>query len=69
VTKEEFIAGYCTRSGITREQFDARQVALPCTCDYENCAGWAAVPNDSDLIRSHMDLYAPDEATREAAIG
>ncbi len=41
MTKEEFIEGYCERSGVTYEflQFHGRS-AEPCDCDYEGCEGW-----------------------------
>lgn len=57
MTKEEFIAGYCARSGISRATFDACRKALPCACGADECLGWAAVGRDME--ETHMELYAP----------
>lgn len=62
MTKDQFIDGYCERSGIAREWFDAQLVALPCACDYEGCQGWATIRNDPDQIRHHMEFFAPPAA-------
>lgn len=57
MTKEEFTGSYCMRSGITREFFDHNLVVLSCSCDYEDCNGWAAVCNDRLSIESHEGIY------------
>lgn len=57
--KEEFEAGYCERSNITRFYYDKWFITLPCACDYEGCKGWAAVSKKDDFIKDHMELYAP----------
>ena len=62
MTKEEFEQGYCDRSNITREQYKEWFTTLQCACDYELCKGWAAVPNEPDIIKAHLELYAPKEA-------
>lgn len=62
MTKDEFIASYCERSGITRERFDRTDVALPCACQYEDCEGWAAVSNNALSIKNHTELYSPEPA-------
>lgn len=59
--KEEFEAGYCKRSNITKSSYDRWFVPLPCACDYEGCKGWAAVGKDKDLIKDHMELYTPKQ--------
>lgn len=41
MTKDEFIAGYCERSGITPETFDLYGKAVPCDCGEGVCQGWA----------------------------
>lgn len=40
MTRDEFIDGYCKRSGITREFFFANGDAVPCDCGEGSCAGW-----------------------------
>lgn len=62
MSKDEFIAGYCERSGITREDFDATEIALQCACGMSLCHGWSAVTNHPIPIRNHMELYAPQAA-------
>lgn len=59
MTKEEFIAGYCERSGVKWEEISVMQVALPCDCGDEGCNGWAMVSNNQSSILAHMELYAP----------
>lgn len=59
MTKDEFISGYCKRSGVTWDWLSVRKVALPCACGEDNCAGWAMVSNNEDSIKTHMELYAP----------
>jgi hypothetical protein len=63
LTKEEFITGYCRRSGISREKFDQRLVALPCQCDGDDCDGWAVVEQDLESQAVHRELYGPEEET------
>ena len=57
MTKEQFIDGYCKRSGITRGFYDSNFVALRCDCGEDNCSGWAAVGNNEEQIRRHLELY------------
>lgn len=59
MTKEEFEKGYCERSGITIEFYNKYKVTLPCACGEEDCEGWAAMSNDPELIKWHMQFYAP----------
>lgn len=61
MTKEEFIAGYCERSGVTWKYLSQRKVALPCECDSDLCEGWAMVSNNPASIETHMELYAPKQ--------
>lgn len=65
MTKDEFIEGYCRRSEITREAFDRDFVALPCNCEQDGCNGWAAIDNDEDSIKHHMEFSAPLQARLE----
>lgn len=63
MSKDEFIEGYCTRSGITWEWLsgpEGMRVALPCACSDEGCQGWAMVRNDPESIAVHTTLYGPD---------
>ena len=57
MNEEEFIKKYCYDSNISREFFDKHLVALPCSCGWERCKGWAAVSIDPDSIRRHKELY------------
>ena len=57
ITKQEFIGNYLDNSELLLEEFNKRRVVLPCNCDYAECQGWASVPNDPDLIKSHKELY------------
>lgn len=53
MTREEFVHGYCTRSGFPDYKLDGERVllgddwemlALPCRCEEEGCEGWAMIP-------------------------
>lgn len=59
MTKEEFVAQYCKRSGVTKEFIGQYKDALPCACGDESCEGWAMVGRDPGSIKVHMELYAP----------
>ena len=54
ITAEEFEAGYCARSGITRALYSARLITLP---DRTSPHGWAAVSRDPMAVRAHGDRY------------
>lgn len=43
LTREQFIAGFAGRAGLTRAEFDEQRVALPCECGEAVCQGWIAV--------------------------
>ncbi len=57
ISKDEFIASYCTKSGFSLDIFAKYFVALPCRCGDDSCHGWAAVSNDPWSIRIHAELY------------
>ena len=59
MTREEFIAGYCERSGVTWEWLSTSRNARPCNCREEGCDGWAMVSNDPEMIAVHDRLYNP----------
>jgi hypothetical protein len=40
MTRDEFIAGYCERSGVTWEWLSQRRTAIPCDCGEPECEGW-----------------------------
>ena len=61
MSKEDFEAMYCGRSNITRERYKQWFITLSCACDYKECKGWAAVHNSPDMIKDHLELYAPRE--------
>lgn len=58
MTKEEFIEGYAKRSNRTVDEILKVEIALPCSCDYEECNGWAMVSNNPESIKIHNELYA-----------
>ncbi|WP_428383671.1 hypothetical protein [Nevskia ramosa] len=66
MTAEEFTAGYCERSGITRAEFFAGKVVLPCACAEEGCNGWARVSDDQQDVALHMGMRAPQDITGPA---
>ena len=41
--KEEFIVGYCERSGVTWEELSQWAMVLPCDCEEDGCRGWVMV--------------------------
>ena len=47
VTRDEFIAGYCERSGLTWEWLQKYKAAVVCSCGEAVCHGWAMVPKDA----------------------
>lgn len=57
MTKEEFEEGYCKRSGISLDEYNKYEITLPCSCEDEDCEGWAAVSNNSLLIEAHKKFY------------
>ena len=59
MTKEEFERGYQVRSNITSDFYKECLVTLPCSCSDEGCNGWAAVTNNLDTIKTHIELYIP----------
>jgi hypothetical protein len=54
ITLEEFEATYCTRSKISREEYNQFFVSLPCCCNALSCKGWVAISNNPDDIEMHM---------------
>lgn len=54
--RETFIAGYCERSKITRETYDAHRIALPCDCGDPDCHGWASVSRDANTVLDHLGI-------------
>ena len=46
ITKDEFIAAYAARSGVTVEWLLQRRHVVPCDCGDSACMGWALVPLD-----------------------
>ena len=63
MTREEFIKGYCERSGITPTPNGARvgirrMFALPCSCGEEICEGWGMIPESQ--IHDHLCREAPE---------
>jgi len=44
--REEFIAAYAARSGVSVGWLAQHRHAVPCPCDEKECQGWAMVPLD-----------------------
>lgn len=68
MTRLEFIKKYCEHSEITEEWFHERNVALPCSCGWGGCHGWAAIScpaGNLDGVRSHVDHEGVLESLRE----
>lgn len=66
MTRDEFIDGYMTRSGIDPnlrlpDGYDVPgyipRIALPCACGEEQCEGWAMIANTPAEIATHRELY------------
>lgn len=50
MTRDEFIADYCERSGVTWEKLQACGLdAYPCLCDSWHCKGWQMTFTAPDL--------------------
>lgn len=62
LTEDQFIDGYCARSGVSREWLmgaEGMRAAMRCECSAEECEGWAMVRNDPLSIQTHLELYGP----------
>lgn len=57
-TREQFIKGYCERSGMSWESLSARRQVVPCECEEDICTGWAMVPKDEPAVPG-VPLAAP----------
>jgi hypothetical protein len=49
MTEDEFIDGYCARSGVSRGELASRRVAVPCDCGDPACPGWMMIPGPDML--------------------
>lgn len=56
----EFASGYAERSKITLEKFWQWFIVLPCRCDYEEGAHWAAIRRDDATICDHLAFHCPE---------
>ena len=63
MTKEEFETQYCENSGIEPELYHSAFLTLPCSCDYENCKGWAAVTRNPLVIAEHLSRNPLDTSS------
>lgn len=59
--KSAFIAEYIkdNPNGWNLTDLQFLTVILPCSCDYDNCRGWAAIPRNINLIDSHNTTQNP----------
>jgi hypothetical protein len=57
MTKEEFEQSYCNKSRLSKEEYDKHFVTMSCSCQYEECEGWAVVTNSPLAIEAHKRLY------------
>ena len=61
MTRDQFAADYCERSGMTvREALGYGRLFLECHCDASNCRGWQAatrgnVSCDPNVTASELD--------------
>lgn len=55
VDRQEFIADYCERSGVTWEWLSQYKKAIPCDCGDEACIGWAMV-NKDEIVNKNGEL-------------
>jgi hypothetical protein len=55
MTRDQFIAAYCERSGVMWNHLSQFMVALPCACGELGCNGWAMVLNDPLAIELHEE--------------
>lgn len=53
ITAQEFVKGYCERSGISKDEFYESQVPMP---DPTSPLGWAAVSNNHLSIKAHVNI-------------
>ena len=56
LTAEQFVKGYCERSGISLSEFYEAMVPMP---DPGSSSGWAAVSNNPLCVKAHVELYSP----------
>jgi hypothetical protein len=68
ITEEQFIEGYCARSGMSWEELKEGLVVLPCNCGDASCDGWAMVGNHPLNIQAHNELYNQNEDDDEEDI-
>jgi len=56
MTQDEFISGYCERSGVTWDWLSKHQKAIPCACGEDGCEGWMMVDNNElEIARADND--------------
>lgn len=53
MTRDEFIEFYRGNARLTREQYDKKFIAEPCTCGEGGCRGWASIYNEWREILRH----------------
>jgi hypothetical protein len=59
-TKEQFIKRYEENPEVP-ELFQKYKIALPCDCeDGGGPTHWAAVSRDPFMVKTHLELYAPE---------
>lgn len=63
ITKEEFENRYIEESEISQEFYNDEFITLPCTCDGEDCEGWAAISNNPLSLKGHNYLYNHEHET------
>ena len=50
MTREEFIAAYCERSGVSWDFLASWRKAVPCDCGSDLCEGWALIPLEFETV-------------------
>lgn len=63
---EEFERGYRERNGLSLKDYRRFKVTLPCTCDFIECNGWAAVSRTS--VAHQIEFCMDDEQLEQAML-
>lgn len=61
--KQDFIDGYCVRSGIAWADVSDRLMAVTCDCGEDGCKGWAMVCKDNYVHKWTGEYIAPNPST------
>ena len=65
LTAEQFVKGYCERSGISLSEFYEAMVPMP---EARSPSGWAAVSNNPLCVKAHIELHSPSPSGPVAVV-